>query len=93
MPDKRVEILNSEYNKWVAEKGIRSIYPEFPEKYKEAAINAMDENGKLMCLDLLQYMAENGYECAIVNKEPVFLRKLRVGWETLNKEQLFKNFL
>lgn len=94
MSDKREDILNSEYNKWVAEKVIGSIYPpNFPSAYKDAAINAMDENGKQMCLELLEYMAENGYECSVINKEPVFSRKLPVGREYIKKYQLFENFL
>lgn len=94
MPDERNEILNAEYHKWVKGKGMSSIYPtDFPAAYKDAAINAMDENGKQMCLDLLEYMANGGYECGVINKESVFLRKLSVGWETLTKEQVFENFL
>lgn len=55
--------------------------------------DAMDEYFTERALELLGYMAENGYECCVVNKEHVFLRKLSVGWEALKKEQLFENFL
>jgi hypothetical protein len=83
--------LNKEYREWVDRRGCGSIYPEnFPEAYKEAAINAMDENGKRMCLELLEYMLKN---CVAVtldeNNNKCFLYKT----EVVTKEQLFENFL
>jgi len=90
MSDRREEILNSEYNKWVAEKGIGAIYPpNFPAAYKDAAINAMDENGKQMCLDLLEYLAKNGVDCRKGLTQPVFSFKGKL----ILKEELFENFL
>jgi hypothetical protein len=92
MSDRREEILNSEYNKWVSEKGIGAIYPpNFPEAYKDAAINAMDENGKQMCLDLLEYMAKNMVICGHWSSPDGFLFKHK--GTLITKEQLFENFL
>lgn len=87
MSDKREEILFSEFG------AKHPLFDSDNKSEKEQVLNAMDENGKQMCLDLLEYMAENGYECTVVNKEHVFMRKLSAGWETLKKEQLFENFL
>lgn len=91
MSDRREEILNAEYQKWVSEKGISSIYPKnFPEAYKDAAINGMDENGRRMCLDLLEYMASNNVRITHnVKKQPIFEYKC----EWITAEQLFDNFL
>lgn len=100
MPKKEVyrreDILNKEYREWVAKKGIGSIYPAlFPEAYKQAAINAMDENAKRICLELLEYMAKNDVECEMLGDSatgsviPFFYYK----GEFLTKEQLFENFL
>lgn len=94
MPDERNEILNAEYHKWVKEKGISSIYPpDFPASYKDAAINAMDENGKRMCLDLLEFMAKNkvDVDCDYVDTHNNFCFYYKGEWVT--KEQLFENFL
>jgi len=89
--DRREEILNIEYRKWVDEKGIGAIYPpNFPEAYKEAGINAMDENAKQMCLELLEYMANHDVECnRHVKDGPMFLYK----GEWMTKDRLFENFL
>jgi hypothetical protein len=92
MLDRREEVLNSEYTKWVAEKGIGSIYPpNFPAAYRDAAINAMDENGKRMCLDLLEHMAKNRIVCGIYSSADGELFKHKGRY--LTKEQLFENFL
>lgn len=100
MPEKEVDIrediLNKEYREWVAQKGIGSIYPAlFPEAYKQAAINAMDEYMKERCLDLLEYMAKNNIVCEEFDKdnqgEDFILFKFKGEWIT--KEQLFENFL
>lgn len=97
MPDERNDILNSEYRKWVQENGVSSIYPpDFPAAYKDAAINAMDENGKRMCLELLEYMAENEYKCFWMEDddgEPYCFFSKGSGHPNITKEQLFENFL
>lgn len=95
MPDKREEILNLEHRKFVEEKGVSAIYPKkFPKAYRDAAINAMDENGKQMCLDLLEYMAKKQVNCRIFpDGHMEFLVKADVNWDILTKEQLFENFL
>ena len=92
MPDCREEILNKEYREWVDRMRLGSIYPErFPESYKEAAINAMDENGKRMCLELLEYMAKNRVVCGSYSSPDgeLFTYKGRY----ITKDQLFENFL
>lgn len=91
MADIRDEILNIELEKWVNEKGVSSIYPKnFPEAYKQAAINAMDENGKRLCLELLEYMAKNNVRIAFnSDNQPIF--RYKENW--ISKEQLFENFL
>lgn len=92
MPDKREEILNLEHRKFVEEKGLSAIYPkEFPKAYKDAAINAMDENGKQMCFDLLEYMAKNNIECVWSEIDGGMDFFYKGSWIT--KEQLFENFL
>lgn len=95
MADRREDILNQEHRKFVKEKGISSIYPNsFPEAYKDAAINAMDENGKRMCLELLEYMAKKQVKCSVFPDGHIeFLVKMEVNWDILTKEQLFENFL
>lgn len=53
-------------------------------------INAMDENGKQMCLDLLEYIAKNLVSATMYNDHtPIFLFK----GQWITKEQLFENFL
>lgn len=97
MSDRREEILNKEYREWVDGSGCGSIYPEkFPEAYMEAAINAMDESGKMMCLELLEYMAKNEYKCYWMeddNGDPYYFFSKGAGHDNLTKEQLFENFL
>ena len=42
------EILNAAHKKFITEKGVENIWPpNFPEAYKEAALNAMEEYGNL----------------------------------------------
>lgn len=57
----------------------------------EQVFNAMDENGKRLCLELLEYMAKNEVKCSKSylgpNEEFLFKGK----W--ISKEQLFQNFL
>lgn len=96
MSDIREEILNKEYRDWVNKMGIGSIYPPlfpplFPEAYKQAAINAMDENGKRMCLELLEYFAKKVSNFWI-DDDGIAMFRLS-GDEDLTKEQLFENFL
>ena len=95
MSDIRKETFNHEYRKWVDEKGIGSIYPpNFPEAYKDAAINAMDENGKQMCLDLLEYMAKNNVDCLNGGiGDPVVKKSFYFKGEWIDKETLFENFI
>jgi hypothetical protein len=91
MKDNRDVILNSEYNKWICEKGVSSIYPpNFPAAYKDAAINAMDEYMKECCLELIQYMCDNNL-FSTCRKGGIDLFYHKGEW--INKEQLFENFL
>ena len=58
--------------------------------------NAMDENGRQMCMDLLEYMAENEYKCYCAeddNGEPYYFFSRGCGHQNLTKEELFQNFL
>lgn len=90
MSDRREDILNEEYNKWVDGKGIKPIYPpNFPVAYKDVAINAMGENGKQMCLDLLEFMAKNGVDCRKGLTKSVFTFNGKV----ILKEELLENLL
>jgi hypothetical protein len=52
---------------------------------------AMDENGKQMCLDLLEYMAKNNVKCGKYGVDGGSDYFCKGGWIT--KEQLFENFL
>jgi len=95
--DRRDEILREEYFKYYR--------PDFPsdERTKEvvemalsikeetdAIKNAMDENGKRLCLELLEYILKNCVAVALDdNNEKRFLYKTHF----LTKEQLFENFL
>ncbi len=90
--DIREIILNNEYNTSELKKGIFSTFPlNFPEAYKQAAINAMDENGKRLCLELLEYMAKNNVDCCfnMYNESCRFL----YNGKWITAEQLFENFL
>jgi hypothetical protein len=51
--------------------------------------NAMDENGKQMCLDLLEYMAKKKVICMSDEDGLYFL----VRGESLTREQIFEDFL
>jgi len=91
MTDRREEVLNQEYRKFVEEKGVSSIYPScFPMAYKDSAINAMDEYMKECCLSLIQYMCDNDLYSSC-RKDGVDLFRYKGEWIT--KEQLFENFL
>lgn len=88
--DSREEILNNEYRKWVNKIGLSSIYPAFyPEAYREAAINAMDEYMKECCIALLEYVAFNTTD-TLVDVSGV---KFKYKGEWITKERLFENFL
>lgn len=77
MADKRAEILE--------------LYLPTPEGHPDtqAIYNAMDENGKRLCLELLEYMANNNITCSILFDEPRFY----YNGQYLTKELLFENFL
>lgn len=52
--------------------------------------NAMDENGRRLCLELLEYMANNNVRITYnVKMQPIFEYK----GEWITAEQLFENFL
>lgn len=90
MSDRRLEILNQEHRKYISDKGMSSIYPkDFPLAYKDAAINAMDEYMKECCLELIEYMANNGVDCRKGLTQPVF----SFNGKLILKEELFENFL
>jgi hypothetical protein len=52
---------------------------------------AMDENGRQMCMDLLEYMAKNRIVCGAYSSPNGEL--FRFNGRYLTKEQLFENFL
>lgn len=94
MPDKREEILYNIFDpesndcrtrKQDIEYAIR-LNPDVDKIY-----NAMDEHGKQMCLDLLEYMAKNkvDVDCDYPDNKNVFYHK----GEWITAEQLFENFL
>jgi len=57
--------------------------------------NAMDENGRRMCLELLEYMAKNDVDCEMLGDSETDTVKaffyFKGQW--IKKEQLFENFL
>ena len=88
--DRRGQILNTEHKDFVTKRGVKAIYPEnFPEAYKEAAINAMDKYMRECCLDLLEYLANSKVICHSDEQGTYF----NTRGETLTKEQIFENFL
>ena len=84
MEDRRVAILKAEH-----QRGPDHVTPE---GYSQWVLNAMDENGHQMCLDLLEYMAKHKVICGHYSSPDGFLFKVN-GHELLTKEQLFENFL
>lgn len=62
---------------------------ELPLPLYQPIYNAMDENGKRLCLELLEYMAKNSVSCRYYPDEYVFW----FNGELISKEQLFENFL
>lgn len=86
MTDRREEILKAEH-----QRGPDSITPE---GYSQWVLNAMDENGKQMCLDLLEYMAKNDVKCTWYEHEVKgIVYTFHYKGESISKEQLFENFL
>lgn len=83
MPDRREEILKAEHRR-----GPDSVTPE---GYSQWVLNAMDENGKQMCLDLLEYMAKHSVECS--STAPSMGKRFLYKGEWITKENLFENFL
>jgi hypothetical protein len=89
--DRRVDILNSEYHKWTEDKAIQSIYPNnFPLAYRDVAINAMDENGRQMCMEFIEYVVKNTTGHHIDEKGNV---EFKFKGEWIDKETLFENFI
>lgn len=83
MPDRREEILEAEHRR-----GSNTITPK---GYSQWVLNAMDENGKQMCLELLDYVAKRVSNFWIDDNG---IAKFRLsGDEELTREQLFENFL
>jgi hypothetical protein len=90
--DKREDVLQKEYRKFVDTSGVSSIYPpNFPAAYKDAAINAMDSYMKECVLLAFEFVAHEttGHSFNKTKDELEF--KYKGEWIT--KEQLFENFL
>ena len=85
MPDKREEILFSEFGK------THPLFDSDNESEKERVVNAMDENGKQMCLDLLEFLSSNNVKCGKFGVDGGNDYFYKGAWIT--KEQLFENFL
>jgi hypothetical protein len=84
--DKRDEILLKEFD--VQCEDIQLAVTLNPDVNKIK--NAMDENGRLLCLELLEYMAKNNVRIAHnSDNRPIF--RYKENWITA--EQLFENFL
>lgn len=62
---------------------------ELPLPLYQPVYNAMDENGKRLCLELLEYMAKNNIGSIVSRDVALFHYK----GEWITKEQLFENFL
>lgn len=96
MSDQRDEILRQEYFKYYRdslpsdERTNEVVDLALCVKEEIQAIkNAMDENGRRLCFELLEYMAKNKIRCDEGTAGHVFLYK----GEFITKEQLFENFL
>lgn len=89
MSDRREEILNSEHQKLIDDRGFPRDGGELVFVHRPAAISAMDEYMKETCLHLLEYMAKNTVECERWGDGDRFHFK----GEWLTAEQLFENFL
>lgn len=97
MPEKKVDIRESVLRKCDDEAGGSGIVFDgdgcaiFYDGKIQPIYNAMDENGKRMCLDLLEYMAKNRIACGVYSSPDGELFKYRGRYITA--EQLFENFL
>lgn len=62
---------------------------------KELIFDAMDERARRMCMDLLQWMAENNVDCRTGLDQPFGEeeRQFRYKGEWITKKELFSNFL
>lgn len=98
MSDRREEILRQEYFKYYRpsfisdDRTAQMVNKALCIKEETDAIkNAMDENGKQMCLELLQYMADNSITLSLASlpEDPLFSWKGKL----LTKDELFENFL
>jgi hypothetical protein len=56
---------------------------------RQELLNAADEHAKKMCLELLDYMADNKVICGTLNDD----RQFHFKGQWITKEQLFENFL
>lgn len=89
--DRRLQVLNDVYIKWVSEKNIVSIYPpNFPEAYKDAAINAMDAYMKECVTEAFEYVVKNTTGHSIDKGGKV---EFKFKGEWISTEQLFQNFI
>lgn len=63
--------------------------------FPQGIYNAMDQRGKEMCLDLLEYMAKNLYNCYWLEDDNgnKMYRFCDRDNDSISKEQLFDNFL
>ena len=86
MMDRREEIFRFEYGKLIANPD--KLFAQQP-TVVQAIYNAMDENGKQMCLDLLGYLAKKKVICMSDEDGIHFL----VRGESLTREQIFEDFL
>jgi len=89
MLDMREEILNKEHDRLVESCGRPRNDGQLVVVYRSAALFAMDEYMKEVCLDLLKYMADNKVVCGPLSDDCRFHFK----GEWITKEQLFENFL
>lgn len=95
--DRREEILLKEFN--VQSKDCRTWAEDIeleltlnPDLLKVK--NAMDENGKQMCLLLLEYMAKNDINCTWYEDEVRgIVYTFNYKGQSISKQQLFENFL
>ena len=89
MLDMREEILNKEHDRLVESCGRPRNDGQLVVVYRSAALFAMDEYMKEVCLELLEYMAKNSVECVDSIKGYQFYYR----GQYLSKEELFENFL
>lgn len=95
--DKREEILLKEFDvqsedcrTWAEDIQLALVLNPDLSKIK----NAMDENGKRLCLELLEYMAKNDIKCTWYEHEVLGIQyRFHYKGRDITKEQLFENFL